>query len=140
MVIDFYSFNQVFRCQVCQLSMILFVFHAVCEEKAQSFYTNATDGVASLVEIISSRLNCLSCASCLQGVKGASSFTDVELRVFGTRHDVYNVVCQAVELFRGVHLDLGPVTLVLVQMMDMFHILLDCMEWSLVFLWLVDAV
>ena len=36
--------------------------------------------------------------------------------------------------------DLIPITLVLVPMMDMFYILLDCMEWSLVFLWLVDAV
>ena len=42
--------------------------------------------------------------------------------------------------FRMFIWDLIPVTLVLVPMMDMFYILLDCMEWSLVFLWLVDAV
>ena len=35
----------------------------------------------------------------------------------------------------------GPVTLVLVQIKGyIFHILLDCMEWSLVVLWLVHAV
>ena len=33
----------------------------------------------------------------------------------------------------------GLRTLVLVQMKYMFSILLDCMEWSLVFLWLADA-
>ena len=40
------------------------------------------------------------------GVKGTSSFADVELSAFGTMNDVYNVVCQAVELLRCVHLGL----------------------------------
>ena len=38
------------------------------------------------------------------GVKGASSFTDVELSAFGAMNDLYNVVRQAVELLRDVHL------------------------------------
>ena len=38
------------------------------------------------------------------GVKGASSFIDVMLSAFGTMNDVYNVVRQAVELLRDVHL------------------------------------
>ena len=40
------------------------------------------------------------------GVKGVSSFADVEFSAFGTMNDVYNIVCQAVELFRDVHLGL----------------------------------
>ena len=40
------------------------------------------------------------------GVKGVSSFADVELSAFGTMNDVYDVVCQAVELLRDVHLGL----------------------------------
>ena len=39
-------------------------------------------------------------------VTGASNFADVELSVFGTMNDVYNVVCQAVELLHEVHLGL----------------------------------
>ena len=38
------------------------------------------------------------------GVKGVSSFSDVELSTFGTMNDVYSVVRQAVELFCDVHL------------------------------------
>ena len=45
------------------------------------------------------------------GVKGASSFPAVELSAFGTVNDVYNLLRQAVELFR-VH----RVMLELVQM------------------------
>ena len=41
------------------------------------------------------------------GVKRASSFTDVELSAFCAMNDIYSVVCQAVELFRDVHLGLG---------------------------------
>ena len=40
------------------------------------------------------------------GVKGASSFTDVELSAFCAMNDVYNVVRQAVELLSDVHLGL----------------------------------
>ena len=40
------------------------------------------------------------------GVKGASSFTDVEFSAFGAMNDVYNVVRQAAELLRDVHLGL----------------------------------
>ena len=41
------------------------------------------------------------------GVKGASSFTNVErLSALGAMNDVYNVVRQAVELLRDVHLGL----------------------------------
>ena len=40
------------------------------------------------------------------GVKGVSSFAIVELSAFGTMNDTYNVVCQAVELLRDVHLGL----------------------------------
>ena len=39
-------------------------------------------------------------------MKGASSFTDVELSAFCAMNDVYNVVRQAVELFRDVYLGL----------------------------------
>ena len=41
------------------------------------------------------------------GVKGASNFTDSELSASGAVNDVYNVVRQAVELLRDVHLRLG---------------------------------
>ena len=41
------------------------------------------------------------------GVKGVSSFSDVELSTFGTMNDVYSVVRQAVELFCDVHVGLG---------------------------------
>ena len=73
------------------------------------------DGVASLTEVIRNRFvspvfnvrNVFFEA----GVEGASSFPDVELSAFGTVNDLYNVVRQAVELFRDVH----PVMLELVQ-------------------------
>ena len=68
------------------------------------------DGVASLVEVISNML--VSPVFKVRkvffetGVNGASCFTDVELSAFCTMYDVWNVVHQAVELFRGVHLGL----------------------------------
>ena len=43
------------------------------------------------------------------GVKGASSFTDVELSTFGAMNEVYSFVCQAVELLCNVHLGLRQV-------------------------------
>ena len=66
--------------------------------------------VAGLVEVISNRF--VSAVFNVRkvffeaGVKGVSSFADVELSAFGTMNDVYNVVCQAVELLRDVHLGL----------------------------------
>ena len=74
------------------------------------------DGVASLIEVIRNRFvsQVFNVRNVFfeAGVKGASSFPDVEVSAFGTVNDVYNVVRQAVELFGDVH----PVTLVLVQM------------------------
>ena len=60
-----------------------YVIHTVCKEKPQYFYANVVDGVASLVEVISNRFvsavfNVHKVLS-ETGVKGASSFTDVEL-------------------------------------------------------------
>ena len=92
----------------------------MCKEKPQSFYANVVDGVVSLVAVISNRF--ISPVFKVRkvffeaGVKGASSFTDVELSAFGTMNDVYSVVCQAVELLRDVYLGLRAITLVLVQM------------------------
>ena len=43
----------------------------------------------------------------LTPVKGASSFTGVELSPFGAVNDVYSVVRQAVKLFCDVHLGLS---------------------------------
>ena len=92
------------------------VIHTVCKEKLQSFYANVMDGVASLIEVIRNRFvsQVFNVRNVFfeAGVKGASSFPDVEVSAFGTVNDVYNVVRQAVELFRDVH----PVTLELVQM------------------------
>ena len=90
--------------------------HSHCKEKLQSFYADVMDSVASLTEVIRNRF--VSQAFNVRnvffeaGVKGASSFPDVEFSAFGTVNDVYNVVRQAVELFRDVH----PVTLELLQM------------------------
>ena len=68
------------------------------------------DGVVILIEAISNRFASLVCNVSKvffeAGVKGAPSFTDVELSTFGTMNDVYNGVCQAVELLRDVHLGL----------------------------------
>ena len=68
------------------------------------------DGVVILVEVISNRFVSpvfnVSMVFFEAGVKGASSFTDVELSAFGVMNDVYNVVRQAVELLRDVHLGL----------------------------------
>ena len=68
------------------------------------------DGVVILVEVISNRFVSpvfnVSMVFFEAGVKGASSFTDAELSAFGVMNDVYNVVRQAVELLRDVHLGL----------------------------------
>ena len=68
------------------------------------------DGVASLFKVISSRfVSAVFNARKVffeASVKGASSFTEVELRAFGAMNDVYNVVGQAAELLRDVHLGL----------------------------------
>ena len=50
------------------------------------------------------------------GVKGASSFADVEFGAFGAMNNVHDVVRLAVELLGDVHLDFGPLMLTLVQM------------------------
>ena len=67
-------------------------------------------GIASFVKVIGNRFVSSVFNVCKvffeAGVNGASSFADVELRAFGTMNDVYNVVCQAVELLRDVHLGL----------------------------------
>ena len=68
------------------------------------------------------------------GVKGASSFTDVELSTSGAMNDVYSVVRQAVELLCDVHLGLGASNVGVGADERTFHMLLDCMKWSLVFL------
>ena len=71
---------------------------------------NVVDGMASLVKVIGNRF--VSSVFNVRkvffeaGVKRASSFTDVELSTFGTMNDIYNVVCQAVELLCDVHLGL----------------------------------
>ena len=70
------------------------------------------DGVAGLVEMIRWLNRFVSpvfsvCKVFFEaGVKGTSSFTDVELSGSGAMHDGYNAVRQAVELFRGVYLRL----------------------------------
>ena len=68
------------------------------------------DGAASLVEVFSNRFGSVVFnvrkVFFGAGVKGASSFTDVELNASGTMNYVYSVVRQAVELFRDVHLEL----------------------------------
>jgi len=56
----------------------------------------------------------------------------VELSAFGAMNDVYNAVRQAVELLRDVHLALRASN-VGAGAEDMFQILLDCVERSLVF-------
>ena len=69
------------------------------------------DGVVSVVEVISNRF--VSPVFNVRkvfyeaGVKGASTFTDVELSAFGAVNDVYSVVRQAVKLFCDVHLGLS---------------------------------
>ena len=71
---------------------------------------NVVDGVVSVAEVISSRF--VSPVFNVRkvfyeaGVKGASTFTDVELSAFGAMNDVYSVVRQAIELLRDVHLGL----------------------------------
>ena len=78
------------------------------------------DGIASLVKVFSNSFVApvfnVRKVFLEAGVKGASSFADVELSALGTMNDVYSVVCQAVELLRDVHLGLRAITLVLVQM------------------------
>ena len=78
------------------------------------------DGIASLVKVFSNSFVApvfnVRKVFFEAGVKGASSFDDVELSALGTMSDVYSVVCQAVELLRDVHLGLRAITLVLVQM------------------------
>ena len=68
------------------------------------------DGVVSLVEVISNRFVSLVFNVCRvffeAGVIGVSSFINVELSTFGAMNDVYNVIRQAVELLRDVHLGL----------------------------------
>ena len=60
-----------------------YVIHTVCKEKPLSFYANVVDGVVSLAEAISNRF--VSAVFNIHkvlsetGVKGAFSFTDVEL-------------------------------------------------------------
>ena len=82
--------------------------HSHCKETPQSFYANVVDGVVSVVEVISNRF--VSPVFNVRkvfyeaGIKGASTFTDVELSAFGAVNDVYSVVRQAVELLRDVHL------------------------------------
>ena len=98
------------------------VFHAVCEEKSQSLYVKVVDGVANLVEVITTGLSlqCLMSARC--SLKRVSRVRPVwptqSWAHSGAMNDVCNVVRQTVELFRDVHLWLRamPVTLVLVQM------------------------
>ena len=74
------------------------------------------DRLASLVQVIGNRFvtSVFNVRSVFfeAGVKNTSSFTDVELSALGTMSDVCNVVCQADELLRDVHLGLWPVTLV----------------------------
>jgi len=66
------------------------------------------DGLASLVKVIGNRFvtSVFNVRNVFfeAGVKNTSSFTDVELSAFGTMNDVCNVVCQADELLRDVHL------------------------------------
>ena len=104
MVIVFHSFHLVSCYLVYQSSVIPFC-HSHCEEKPQSFYANV---VVSLVEAISNRFISLVFNVCNvffeAGVKGASTFTDVELSAFGTMNDVYSAVHWAVELLFDVHL------------------------------------
>ena len=112
MVTVFHSFHLVSCCRVYnQVWFHVFsVTHAVGQEKPQSFYMNVVDGVASLVEVISNRFVSLvfniSKVFFEAGVKGVSSFTNVELSAFGTMNGIYSVVCQAVELLCDVHLGL----------------------------------
>ena len=116
---------------------VFFVIHTVCKEKPQSFNANVVDGVASLVKVISNRF--VSAVFNFRkvffeaNVKGVSSFIDVE-GAFGAVNDVYNVVRQAVELLRDVHLGLRASNVGAGADERTFHISLDCMEWSLVFL------
>ena len=96
-------------CRVYQASVILRLFcHSHCEEKPQSLYTNVVNGVVSLVEVISNTFVSAVFNVCKVffevGVKGASSFTNVELSAFGTMNDIYSVVRHAVELLFDVHL------------------------------------
>ena len=90
------------------------------------------DGVVSLVEVISNRF--VSGA----GVKGASSFTDVELSAFGAMNDVHNVVRQAAELLRDVHLGLRASN-VGVGADERTCSTFCLIAWSGPWLWLVDA-
>ena len=89
---------------------IFSVIHTFCDKKPQSFYTNVVDGVVSVVEVISNRFVSpvfnVHKVFFEAGVKGVSSFINVELSTFGAMNDVYNVVRQAVELLRDVHLGL----------------------------------
>ena len=71
---------------------------------------NVVDGVVSLVEVISNRFVSpvfnVRKVFFEMGVKGVSSFTNVELSAFGATNDIYSVVCQTVELLYDVHLGL----------------------------------
>ena len=82
------------------------------QQKPQSFYTNvytnAVDGVSSLVEMVSDRLVSVvfyvSQVFLEAGVEGASRFADVEFGAFGAMNNVHDVVSLVVEQFGGVHL------------------------------------
>ena len=80
----------------------------VREQKPQSFYTDAMDGVSSLVEMVSDRLVSvvfyISQVFLGAGVEGASRFADVEFGAFGAMSNVHDVLRLAVELFFYVHL------------------------------------
>ena len=69
---------------------------------------NVVDGVDSLVKVIGNRFVSSVFNVCKvffeAGVKGASTFTNVELSAFGTMNDIYSVVRHAVELLFDVHL------------------------------------
>ena len=96
------------------------------------------DGATSLAEAISNRFVSPASNVCKAffeaDVEGAPSFADVELSAFGAMNDVYSVVRQAVELLCDVHLGLGASTGGVGADERTFHMLLDCMKWSLVFL------
>ena len=91
------------------------VVHTVCKEKPQAFYTNA---VVSLVEVISNRF--VSPAFNVRevffeaGVKGASSFIEVELSASSARNTYAMLYVMQLNIFVMFIWDLGPVTLVLV--------------------------
>ena len=84
------------------------VFHAVCEEKPQSLYVKVVDGVASLVEVITTGLSlqCLMSARCsLKWVRRVRPVSQCRVeRIWYNKWHIYSVVRQAVELFCDVHL------------------------------------